>query len=84
MALLMFAETSVTEIEEAFQQFSNRKDIAIVLINQNVSNYHVKSNIQYPGPRGFLSPRRDKREERERSSERKPLVTCDANLNIML
>ena len=36
-ALIIFSDTSVTEIEEAFQQFTTRKDIAIVLMNQNVS-----------------------------------------------
>ena len=33
----LFSETSVSEIEEAFLQFTNRSDIAILLINQNVS-----------------------------------------------
>lgn len=32
-----FIETSVSEIEETFLQFTNRNDIAILLINQNVS-----------------------------------------------
>ena len=31
-----FIETSVSEIEETFLQFTNRNDIAILLINQNV------------------------------------------------
>lgn len=35
---VLFAETSVSEIEEAFLQFTNRSDIAILLINQNVSS----------------------------------------------
>ncbi|XP_031564036.1 V-type proton ATPase subunit F-like [Actinia tenebrosa] len=30
-------ETSVSEIEEKFQEFVNRKDIAILLINQNIA-----------------------------------------------
>ena len=36
--------------------------------------------IGYPGPRGFLSPRREKRQEREKSGERKPLVAGDATI----
>ena len=36
MHFIYFAETSVSEIEEAFLQFTNRSDIAILLINQNV------------------------------------------------
>jgi len=34
---IIFSETSVSEIEEKFREFVNRKDIAILLINQNVS-----------------------------------------------
>ena len=34
--LSSFIETSVSEIEETFLQFTNRNDIAILLINQNV------------------------------------------------
>jgi V-type H+-transporting ATPase subunit F len=37
-----FAETQVSSIEAAFQEFTERKDIAILLINQHVassSNY---------------------------------------------
>ena len=34
--LLPFLETAVSEIEEKFKSFTNRQDIAIVLINQNV------------------------------------------------
>ena len=30
-------DTAVSDIEEAFKNFTGRKDIAIVLINQNVS-----------------------------------------------
>ena len=32
----LFAETSVKAIEEAFKEFTNREDIAIVMINQYV------------------------------------------------
>ena len=41
--LLIFlrTETSVSEIEEAFLQFTNRSDIAILLINQNVSLKYI-------------------------------------------
>ena len=35
--LYLIAETSVHDIEEAFLQFTSRNDIAILLINQNVS-----------------------------------------------
>ena len=33
----MFLDTSVSEIEETFKGFTNRSDIAIILINQVVS-----------------------------------------------
>lgn len=36
---LFSTETSVSELEEAFQQFTNRSDIAILLINQNVRSW---------------------------------------------
>ena len=39
---------------------------------------------KYPGPRDFLSPQRDETIERERSGKRKPLVSGDANLTIVL
>jgi len=34
--IFCFAETSVSELEEAFLHFTSRSDIAILLINQNV------------------------------------------------
>lgn len=33
------AETQVSTIEAAFQEYTERKDIAILLINQHVSTY---------------------------------------------
>ena len=33
----IFADTAVSEIEEAFRSFLSRPDIAIIMINQNVS-----------------------------------------------
>ena len=41
MHFIYFAETSVSEIEEAFLQFTNRSDIAILLINQNVRVHRI-------------------------------------------
>ena len=35
--MCMFLDTSVSEIEETFKTFTNRNDIAIILINQVVS-----------------------------------------------
>lgn len=35
--LIMFAETQTSVIESAFQDFTERKDVAILLINQHVS-----------------------------------------------
>lgn len=35
--LVVDKSTSVSEIEEAFKSFTNRDDIAIVLINQNIA-----------------------------------------------
>lgn len=35
--LVVTKETSVSEIEETFLQFTNRNDIAILLINQNIA-----------------------------------------------
>ena len=35
---VVFLDTSVSEIEETFKTFTNRGDIAIILINQVVSN----------------------------------------------
>ena len=34
------AETSVKTIEDAFKEFTNREDIAIIMINQYVRNAH--------------------------------------------
>ncbi len=36
-----FSDTSVSEIEEAFKSFSSRDDIAIILINQTVSDRRI-------------------------------------------
>ncbi|EDO49363.1 predicted protein [Nematostella vectensis] len=35
--LVVHKDTSVSEIEKAFEQFINRADIAILLINQNIA-----------------------------------------------
>ena len=35
--LMFFAETTVKTIEDSFKEFTNREDIAIVLISQYVS-----------------------------------------------
>ncbi len=37
ICMCMFLDTSVSEIEETFKTFTNRNDIAIILINQVVS-----------------------------------------------
>lgn len=37
LAETLHKETSVSEIEETFLQFTNRNDIAILLINQNIA-----------------------------------------------
>jgi len=38
--LFLCAATTVSEIEDAFTNFSKRDDIAIILINQNVRGGH--------------------------------------------
>ena len=39
LTLYMLPETQVSTIEAAFQEYTERKDIAILLINQHVSIY---------------------------------------------
>jgi len=38
-------DTAVSDIEDAFKSFTNRSDIAIVLINQNVCEMSVCSTL---------------------------------------
>lgn len=50
-----FIETSVSEIEETFLQFTNRNDIAILLINQNVRFKNaLVSWLSHNGYGGFI------------------------------
>ncbi len=35
---MLFAETSVKKIEDSFKEYTNRDDIAIVLINQYIAD----------------------------------------------
>ena len=39
------ADSSISDIEEAFKGFTSRDDIAILLINQNVRSLHCQHNI---------------------------------------
>ena len=62
------------------QSFNRSIDQSIIRsFDRSVS----QSINHYPGPRGFLSPRRDVTRKRKKR-ERKPLVSGDANLTIML
>ena len=48
--ICLLLDTSISEIEECFKTFSNRSDIAIILINQNVRGLFVfwcKWDCQY-------------------------------------
>ena len=76
--------TSILEIRIGKSLFctKNRMDLSFMDIDQKYDFFSLLGqDLRYPGPRGFLSPQRD---ERERSSERKPLVGGNANLTIML
>lgn len=47
--LLVYAETSVKKIEDSFKEFTNRDDIAIVMINQFIADMirqHINSYIK--------------------------------------
>lgn len=47
------AETSVKAIEDAFKEFTNRDDIAIIMINQYVGNLlrsAVITDVSMPNP----------------------------------
>ncbi|KAK2190962.1 hypothetical protein NP493_64g06091 [Ridgeia piscesae] len=50
--LVVDATTTVSEIEDAFTNFSKRDDIAIILINQNVAEMirHILDNYTAPIP----------------------------------
>ncbi len=48
-----FADTSVSEIEEGFKTFTQRSDIAILLINQNVSVFSYLNIFMCPRSGGF-------------------------------
>lgn len=45
LLLVVFVDTSVGEIEDTFKTFTNRSDIAIILINQIVSNIQTYRGI---------------------------------------
>ena len=61
---LTYSDTAVSDIEDAFKSFTGRKDVAIILINQNVSyRIHDPNNVQSQwriheiGKGGFQRPR---------------------------
>ena len=53
--VLTHAETSVKAIEDAFKEFTNREDIAIVMINQYVSIESPVTPLQNPFGMAALS-----------------------------
>ncbi|KAA6423493.1 MAG: Vacuolar ATP synthase subunit F [Trebouxia sp. A1-2] len=55
------AETSVKTIEDAFKEFTNREDIAIIMINQYIANMirHLLKNYLKPIPAVLEVPSKD-------------------------
>lgn len=55
---LINLETSVSEVEETFRNFTSRSDICIILINQNVSakriDYRLLRIVVYQGQRYYF------------------------------
>lgn len=59
--LVVDKNTSVSEIEESFKNFTTRKDIAILLINQNIAEMirHVLDAYTEPIPAVLEIPSKD-------------------------
>ena len=55
-ACVVAAETSVKKIEDTFKDFTNRDDIAIILINQHIANMirHMIDNYIQARPTSCL------------------------------
>lgn len=56
-----FSETTAAAIEEAFKSFTNREDIAVLLINQGVANTirHLIDSYSRPVPAILEVPSKD-------------------------
>jgi len=59
--LVVTEKTSVKTIEDAFKEFTNREDIAIVMINQYIANMirHLLKNYLKPIPAVLEVPSKD-------------------------
>lgn len=56
-----FAETTPAAVEEAFREFTNREDVAVLLINQGIANTirHLLDNYTRPVPAILEVPSKD-------------------------
>jgi len=59
--LVVDKNTSVSDIEESFRQFTRRTDVAIILINQNIAEMirHILDNYQEAMPAVLEIPAKD-------------------------
>lgn len=57
----LFAETPLVNIEDAFKDFTNREDISVLLINQNIANTirHLLDAYTRPVPAILEVPSKD-------------------------
>ncbi|XP_064396950.1 V-type proton ATPase subunit F-like [Halichondria panicea] len=59
--LIVTKDTAVSDIEDAFKSFTGRRDIAIILINQNIAEMirHLIDNYSQPIPAVLEIPSKD-------------------------